>query len=678
MMQISLQLDTDRYSPADRGFFLDLIGDEAWAQRQNAERVYLEPSSRYLILAPIQTYDSRPLSEFTPSDSENWEEIAQYWPFAGLALHHRKRVVSAIAKTAALEINQASIIGIHTAEPIDQAPIYLRWGLTGSPAVQQITVKLAPGARPYVEIADISATPPYPVMTFEMSDGPILEAARLYGQAFTVLCIPLRQRLLLWSELWGAWFITPAWSEGKPHWVDGSVTHYYCLRAGKFSVECDAIFDLSFRALSYETAGEFEIPFALDYTPTVMPEAEIDWEMFSGCGASVVVKRTNGTAYQLGDTEGKVIVNLIGNGPHTPIINKILVKWAPTAEFLAGNPVAPDLISLRENLSADPGQDSIDCTIRPGAGETGLWKRPNLPFTVTVDGDTVRMRGLADTPTLTEPAAENATYEMTLRSGWKRLEHALIGQVQAHAYDGMTFTAAIIDLLHIAGVDDTEIHVEADTTPLPSAEDGKEPLYKFAPGMTVAQAIEQLRDEWNADWVMYHAHDGFHIQAPPGSTPAYTFIRATDAGADPDHVARELEIWSDDTYFCNWLLVWGRDDDGNVIHSDLLQDADSINNPAAADYVGELRAVIILNTSANTIAKCNLIAAKFWPVWNSIPRFCRWRGPFVKTLYPHMAVLIENVEGNPADDLTVRILEMRTEFLPNLGLTSYYGEVLPA
>jgi len=675
-MHVKLELDTDRYSPKDRGHFLDVVGSEAWEQRQAAQGIILEPASGFLMLAPDWTYDGKPKADFTLSDPDNWDEIPNCWLFSGLAIHHRAIAETEARYTATLEKNQATLLGLHVAEPTAQAPITLQWGIQD--AVAQLVVTLEPGRKPRADLLDISQPPPYPTMSCEMLDGPILNADALYGKPFGILCMPLRQRLLLHSDLWGDWFISPEWSE-KPSWIDGSGdAHYYCLRDGQFAIQAEAILYMAFRPLTYAETGEFEIPFELDYTPTVMPTSDLDWETFTGTGALLEVLRTNGDPYQVGDQGGKVRVSLIGPGSRTPIINKLVVLWEPTAEFRAGNPVEPHLLRLDERLSADPATDSIACTIRPGPGEEGLWKRPNLPFVVTVDGDTVRMVGLADQPRLVESESDEQIYEMSLRSGWKRLEHALLARVQARAYDGMPFSDVITELLRIAGADESEIHVTANATELPVAEAGQKPLYMFSPGVSVSQAIEQLRDDWATDWILYHAPDGFHVAPAPTGAPAYTFIRATDdRSADPAQVCRAGEAWSDDTYFINWLIVWGRDDEGHLIHSEVQQDLASINDPEAPDYVGELRMAIILNSSANTIAKCDLIADKAWPVWNSIPRFIRWRAPFVKTLRPHALVLIQDAGGDPADDLTVRILDMRTSFVPNLGLSDYFGEVIP-
>lgn len=667
-MQVELELDIDRYSPKDRGYYVDVVGSKAWERREAVTNVILEQASSYVMLAPIWDYNGKPKADFTLSDPDNWDEIANCWLFSGLALHHRKRIATTARYTAALEKNQATLLGFHFAEPSNQAPVYLRWGIQSE--VGQLVLTLEPGKKPYADLLDISQDPPYPTMTCEMSDGPILDADALYGKPFSLLCMPLRHRLLLHSDLWGDWFITPEW-DTKPSWTDAQDdVHYYCLRDGQFESEADAIFYMAFRPLTYETSGQFDIPFDLPYTPTVMPSDNLGWETCPGTGAMLQVLRPDDSPYQLGDTEGKVRISLTGDAHHTPIINKLVVGWDPTAELRLGNPHSPGLLRVDEHLTGDPGADSMRITVRRGSHDSDLWQRPNVAFAVTVDGDTVRMTGLGDKPVLQNPGSDDETYEITLRSGWKRLEHALLVEGQPRSYDGMTFPDVVTHLLKLAGVDDSEIHVGSTSVTLPVAEDGKPPLYEFAPGTSVAQAIEQLRDDWASDWLLSHRPDGFHIEPPPGDIPVYTFVAGDDLRlGDPAALVHELRVWSDDSYFVNYLIVWGRDDEGGLIHSDPLEDLPSINDPGADDYVGDLRPVIIINSSANTVAKCNEIAQQAWPVWNHIPRFLRWRAPFVKHLRPHSAIHVETVGS-------VRILEMRTTFLPNLGVTDYLGEVL--
>jgi len=684
-MLVELQLDTDRFSPKDKGFVLDLTGDEAWDLVENDQNCVLEPNSRYVILDPIRDFLCEEKTDFTLSDAANWEELADVTWFTGRALHHRSIVNTTATYTAALEKNQATIIGLALARPIDDAPIVLKWGIVSG--VAQITLTLEVGKRPKVEILDISQSVPYPTMTFELPD--VLDAKTLFAQPIRIVCLPLRQRLLIYSDLWGDWWMSPAW-ETKPSWSyppppDPPATHYYCLRAGQFSVNFQGIGYLSFRPMSYQATGQFDIPFELPYTPTELPTSAIDWEVFSGCGAMLALYRPNGDPYELGDTEGYARVSLTGPATRTPIVNKIKVIWPPTAEFVEGNPVAPDLIEAEEILSADPGADSWRFVIRPGPGEAELWHRPNLPFLVTVDGDTPRMVGSCDTPTRRESAADgaNQTYEIKLRSGLKRLEHALLVRAAPNAgndgmaFDGMPLDDVITWLLQLAGADDSEIHVSANATGLPQAEDGKPPLYKFDGGVSVKRAIEQLRDEWATDWLFGHLPDGFHFAAPPDpGTPSFTFLRGEDPGGDPDQYVGELEIWSDDSEFINYLVVWGQDDEGNPIRSDEIKDQPSVDDPEADDYVGDWRECIVINSSINTVAKANIVANKIWSVGNHLPRFVRFQAHFQKTLRPWSVVEVEYSAGETPTYLTVRLLEMRTRFLPNLALTDYSGEIL--
>lgn len=221
---------------------------------------------------------------------------------------------------------------------------------------------------------------------------------------------------------------------------------------------------------------------------------------------------------------------------------------------------------VSERLALEDHAHEVTIELKPGVKYA--WQQvPQAYGTLTIDG-VARTAFYATDPELTQ-------FETTYQLKWlqcqnraKKLKQAIISDKDF--YDGQLHTDAVKDLLGLAGVSSTSYTIADDPEQrrLPHTDEGEAPLFQFANGTTVFDAIKYICDTFSG-WSLHIGGDGkFRYEdLRSTATSSHSFYDTSTGTAATDKSERKME-WTqriDASQYYNQIWVIGEDEEGQVL-----------------------------------------------------------------------------------------------------------------
>ena len=318
-----------------------------------------------------------------------------------------------------------------------------------------------------------------------------------------------------------------------------------------------------------------------------------------------------------------------------PILYSLEMKWEralgnrtygtealPTSHTAHGTVTGAHLV-----LSRDRQQKHFEFTLdNPGEAFTSvkdLWNRrircyfdsggaDGAAFGIAAGTRRVIFDGYTDPADFKDGVASTLTISCTGRR--KRLRSHLLNDSQK--FDGMNHTDVVHQLLHDAGVDDTDIVIFDDGgVPLDTADPGDDPLWRPANGQSTDEFIQHIADTFSG-WVFddiagvfYYVPKEYFTAAALVAVPTVPTVylsTPTVSATRPVNTSVLVALSEGDVKqsskepVANDFWVLGQDDDGNIVSAH-YEDYDSINTRTAANWVGERRTLIYASGSITTV-----------------------------------------------------------------------------
>jgi len=408
--------------------------------------------------------------------------------------------------------------------------------------------------------------------------------------------------------------ISGDWTDPSEIWGSGA-----CTVAGS-----DGAYIVGIRSVTYHEEGTWESPVARMYPLmetengegyTDSPTLGQDWVNPSGCSVLHTIVDENGDAFGAGVdvTKFRDKIAFTGTGGRTPHVFWTEVRSAvATADQGASEIDAGTWVqSVEETLSLDDHGHEVTVHFKPDVGELEGQHRwaMNLYCKMTTNG-APRSCFYARVPKWRQ-------FERTDQLEWlngpnrlAKLRRPMISD--ARVYDGIEHTTVVQELLETAGVVAADYSIDVDQLgrTLPEAVEDEAPLYRFANGTTVWEAIDHICKTFSG-WHLWVDRSGvFHYGACDDDTSKATFLKG-GSGSDnsflqaTNRVVMSYDTEVDDSQFYNQIWVVGEDEDGNVIVGFWQSDtwAQAANNYPAGQpdcTVGERRVLIYIDPALNT------------------------------------------------------------------------------
>lgn len=195
------------------------------------------------------------------------------------------------------------------------------------------------------------------------------------------------------------------------------------------------------------------------------------------------------------------------------------------------------------------------------------------------------------------------------QSGDKRIELSTqdmlsrldIPLTDAYIGDGQLHTAFVEELFKRCGLDaaDYSIAVDPDALVLPEALGEEEPLFQARDGKTIREMVEYICKVWSG-WELYADAAGVIHYAPlTVGAPTLTLCGYyTEAAATLRYFSCKTS--RDEANFYNLIVVIGADVAGNPIMA-YWYDADSVGDPADANYLGMEKLLLVADSNLRTL-----------------------------------------------------------------------------
>lgn len=386
----------------------------------------------------------------------------------------------------------------------------------------------------------------------------------------------------------------------------------------------DGAYIVGMRYVTYHTSGSWMSPVTRMYPLmasangqgfTGTPTLADDWVVPSGCAVLHSIRDQNGDVFGAGVdiTVFRDRIAMTGSGSATPHVfwtelrTPIETADQESEEIDAGVWVQ----SVQETLSLDEHGHDVSVVFKPDVGEIEGQHRYalNLYCTMTVNGQprttfyarTPKWRRFERTDQLEWPACQNRL---------AKLRKVMISD--ARVYDGLEHTTVVQELLETAGVTAAHYSIATDEMhlTLPEAVEDEAPLYRFANGTTVWEAIDHICKTFSG-WHLYVDRSGVFCYAPCTDTTSQATFEQGGAGTessfldDVNRAAMADETDLDDSQLYNEIWVVGEDADGNTLigfwQTNTWYYQNDYNYPGSANYsIGERRPLIYIDPALNT------------------------------------------------------------------------------
>jgi len=291
-------------------------------------------------------------------------------------------------------------------------------------------------------------------------------------------------------------------------------------------------------------------------------------------------------------------------GNYSPEVNWAELQIAPTSQPFV--PTAIPLTGEGRLLSANTAgaaraRRTIEANLSNLAGlDDGLYD--NLHMGVQVVADTVTL-GKGYVGEVASDWGQDGNKTIGLR-GDDPLDRLDIPLSDSYIGDGRVHTAFVEELFKRAGLAaaDYSIAVDPASMELPEAFGVEKPLFQSCDGKTIREMVEYIGKVWSG-WELYCSRDGVIHYAPlTVGAVAKTLKGGEPIGAGQLKYFSVKRVRTDEDYF-NYIVVIGQDPVGDPIFA-VYYDEDSISNPAATNYLGYEKLLLLVDSNLRNSYQC--------------------------------------------------------------------------
>ena len=441
---------------------------------------------------------------------------------------------------------------------------------------------------------------------------------------------------------------------GKPHCMaEAPLTIQY--RAGQ------ARFMLGLA--EFQESGQVTTPIFTVEQPIVEANTHID--IYKTLPNDCIAAIAFAPGYPVGNQYQFVIALETGDTTRSPMVWASYFDHEPDDATVTAVTKSLNLRSCKVNEN-EKRQLEADIVFKDTSLSLGSWLRPNMRVTVKEDG-TERFTGvIVKAPIKAGGPADDI--QISARDDFARL--ARIPQDPMEIYDfyydptleefiRYTHTQAVKDVLLHAGIcSATEIQWTPSSSdeylPEPSSGDVKgsgndvdqyqndeqvaqayQPRWKASEGTMMESFLQQMIETMQP-WALYQDFNGDWEYEPIGIDDTSKATFAIDSSISGDYVLHDtLKLDVDYDSFSNILIAYGGNPYLNPaeIYSVKWTDEDSLNNPAADDYVGEPRLAILFLPQC--LSQYDTVRVGHW-YWRNRVNFLRKNYSWTGTLKPDL------------------------------------------
>jgi len=410
--------------------------------------------------------------------------------------------------------------------------------------------------------------------------------------------------------------------------------------------------------LKFRTAGSFYMPAVqMGYQPTTQPTLSAQWTQ-TAAGNTVALWLANGTysgAYA-GGSSYSLKLDLAGSGTSTPWLDAWSVSFPEKSQLVQPQtvtvPFAGNITEFRLQDGEGLDEQKICFTLRIPVTRPDLWalsQRGELTCRLLLDNLPVNTFLLRQPVVKCGKSWHHATFSGqsygTAKLGLKKFYAPL-------SYANWTHPDVITSVLRQCGFATEDIAATAEEVRLPAAASGESgaetgekqtgaekpehPVFNsepaiFSPCRKFVEDVVANFSRWSLRWDCDETHPyGFWSYQPQPfpATGAHTFwpireasMLETDAGYDG--LSYEYEPAE-----ANVVQLIGVSDAGVGIANQAI-DWESVQNPAAPNYLGGSRPLIMIDPSINSQAVLDRVLLHLFQQVRPAVVWARWRGPYI-------------------------------------------------
>ncbi len=662
-MAITLILDADHRRIDEPGYAKDCRPAEDW-QRYSGNNVVLEPFTRTVMLQPLYQPQAMTTAEWATSD-DNFRLVGPAF-FQGqpCLLRSDPSTESWVQSRFRLGRNGGFFLSLYLYLPPDpevaqQVKVYFggRYCLLLEKG-RQAQLHRATSDPPNWQTTQFD----YPSYAWERVASGLLFAE---GEAFNLrelkmcfLCVR-RNRVLIIGNLGGAL----QYREEDLNQRDANEEVYDIAMEAPVRVEVSTgAYVVAFCPVRFAESGYFESPtYQLPYESTQEAAVLYDWEERPGTSCSLTFTKGDGTAPDPPMKDFRYKAELTGEGEGSPYFYRCQVGFPPTTALVVGSNLdaSDDATLVEESCSLERTAQRLTLRLRDPEGLYQEAVRANSAVMLALDG-LPHFLGYVDAPQAHLGAG--AYLDVHLRDRWKRVQNTLL--TDAEMFDGQQHTEVVQKVLRLAGFADTEMEIDQDDYALPGAEEDEAALWQPAMGESAGSFLERIREEFSG-WRLGVRGDGVAYYKQPGDGAVQRAFATLTAALGPE----DLPVFSlsqalDEREHRNEIWVIGQQAGGELLVASWI-DYSSIYDVSAAQYVGERRPLVLIDTSLNTKSDvawvCRTLADRF----GRLRSLAAWEAPFDATLSPGDLV---TVDGQP-----YRLVSLDTAMATGEGQTALRG-----
>lgn len=583
---------------------------ELWAQMAS-EHVYPWPGAQLLTLTPV----FEPAAAETAFDqwtctgtNASYSAVTGVFGSTGPVIRQASVTASNCAITSVFtpDDNQPAFVDFWFCETYDKAWLaslrFCRnWGLylLYNGTMQVYTNGAAPGEADNWQF----------VKSFKALDGVTNKHLRL------AIYPSGHQELILWAQ--GAEPLVLLDSEPLVTQVDGLTYRTICQAQPVTLQVSGGSFYYSYRYMRFEQAGKL-----------AFPEARLPWA-YSGACAATIGQGRNRSGYTSTVTPGLYTpesvtagawaevappftefrpgVQLASDDPlFSPELNWLEAAVDPTSQLNPGDPwTVPAGGRLTEvSVGAElRGRREAKLTLSNiDGGVSTLWPRLRMCSSIT-DQDTMQplWRGYLQKTDWPQDQAGDSKLSFGGSDPLLRLEIPLS---DSYIGDGKLHTLFVEKLFLRAGLaaGDYAIATDPQGLTLPEALGEEEPLFQARDGKTIKEMVEYICKVWSG-WELYADGAGVIHYAPIDSTgAAVTTLVTAHTEAAGTLLCYELSLSRDEGNYYNVITAIGQDCGGQALVA-YYYDAESVNDPTYANYLGMEKPLILADSNLRTMAQ---------------------------------------------------------------------------
>lgn len=385
----------------------------------------------------------------------------------------------------------------------------------------------------------------------------------------------------------------------------------------------DGAYVAGVRYVTYHTGGSWLSPVTRMYPLmlsnagqgfTGAPTLADDWIAPAGCAVVHSIRDSDGNVFAGGAeiTTFRDRIAFSGNGSRTPHVfwSELLTPVDTDDQVTTNIDAGAWVQAVEEQLSLDDHGHNVTVRFVPHINELDSQHRfaLNTYCKLTVNGKP-RTTFYAPRPRWKEFERNNQLEWVDCENRLRKLKHVMLSD--ARVYDGIVHTQVVQDLLESAGVTSADYVITADPLglELPIAVEDEAPLYRFANGTSVLEAIDHICKTFSG-WHLYVDRSGVFRYDPCSSTASKATFVEGGTGANQSFLQppnrREMEWLTDvDESQCyNEIWVVGEDADENQLIGFWQQDTWTLSAAYPTDgpdlSLGERRLLLYIDPALNT------------------------------------------------------------------------------